>query len=137
MAQVMMPENTFKYCREKGSVMRWMYLVVLACTHKTAVALTQCGVLSTKPHLLLNVLPTRLRVINCPLRKDMGDQKKSRLCENIFKYHRYSRGFIFLRILKFNDIFNCMVVVISEFTVYSTLVQLNIFRSCFVFKAKE
>lgn len=69
--------------------------------------------------------------------KDMGDQKKSRLCENIFKYHDYSWGFIFLRILKRNDIFNCMVAVISEFTVYSTLVQLNVFRSCFVFKAKE
>lgn len=112
-------------------------LVVLACTHKTAVDLTQCGVLSTKPHLLLDVLPTCLHVMNCPLRKDMGDQKKSRLCESIFKYHNYLWGFIFLQILKCNHIFNCMVVVISEFTVYSTLVQASIFRSCFVFKAKE
>lgn len=75
--------------------------------------------------------------MNCPLKKDMGDQKKSRLCENIFKYHNYSWGFIFLHILKCNDIFNCMVVVISEFTVYSTVVQVDIFRSCFVFKAKK
>lgn len=30
-----------------------------------------------------------------------------------------------------------MAVVISEFAVYSTLVQVDVFRSCFVFKAKE
>lgn len=61
-----------------------IYLVILACTHrKTAVDLTQCGVLSRKPHLMLDTLPTCLHAINCLLRQDMGTAEKSKLCENI------------------------------------------------------
>lgn len=61
-----------------------IHLVILACTHrKTAVDLTQCGVLSTKPHLMLDMLPTCLHGINCLLRQGMGRAEKSRLCENI------------------------------------------------------
>lgn len=61
-----------------------IYLVILACTHrKTAVDLTQCGVLSTKPHLMLDTLPTCLHAINCLLRQDVGRAEESRLCENI------------------------------------------------------
>lgn len=43
----------------------------------------ECGVLSTKPHLLLDVLPTCLHVINCPLRKTWEIRKKAD-CVKIF-----------------------------------------------------
>lgn len=60
------------------------YLVVLAWTdRKTAVDLTQYGVFSAKPHLMLDTLPTCLHAINSLLRHDMGRAEKSRICENM------------------------------------------------------
>lgn len=64
-------------------VLAWDLPCEACCTlRKPAVDLTQCGVFSTKPHLMLDMLPTCLCAINSLVRHDMGREEK-RICENI------------------------------------------------------